>query len=403
MSVAEKARFYLERSVPQLREWEEKEIFTKDEIRTIVQKRSDFEHRILAPRSKPDDFSAYAKWEHSLETLRAKRCKRMKIGHVVSQHTSQARVLAIYERAVNRHPGRKDLWLEYLAYTADVKATKRWRRTMAAALRMMPTDADLWVFAGRRSASNGDMGGARGYFMRGCRFCTTEGTLWIEYARCEMEWLAKMEAKKGGAGKKKAEQENPLAGEKMDDDDEIKFHDEEEDDDEHDGDDALRLPVPAKDKAALNEEDSRALKNNPALDGAIPMAIFDISRKQPFFGPETAERFFDMFAAFASKVSSAAKIVAHVVDAMREQDAAHPATWNCHIRLPLVGVSPDTPQFPLGLREVLSRLGRGLDETSDGEALRSKSLVWIELILLVNDLDEGIRAVLEHTKGKLQS
>ncbi|KAK6213209.1 U3 snoRNP protein [Colletotrichum tabaci] len=403
MSVAEKARFYLERSVPQLREWEEKEIFTKDEIRTIVQKRSDFEHRILAPRSKPDDFSAYAKWEHSLETLRAKRCKRMKIGHVVSQHTSQARVLAIYERAVSRHPGRKDLWLEYLAYTADVKATKRWRRTMAAALRMMPTDADLWVFAGRRSASNGDMGGARGYFMRGCRFCTTEGTLWIEYARCEMEWLAKMEAKKGGAGKKKAEQENPLAGEKMDDDDEIKFHDQDDDDDEQDEDDALRLPVPAKDKAALNEEDSRALKNNPALDGAIPTAIFDISRKQPFFSSETAERFFDMFAAFASKVSSAAKIVAHVVDAMREQDAAHPAAWNCHIRLPLVGVSPDTPQFPLGLREVLSRLGRGLDETSDGEALRSKSLVWIELILLVKDLDEGIRAVLEHTKDKLQS
>lgn len=27
--VAEKARFYLERSVPQLREWEEKEIFSK--------------------------------------------------------------------------------------------------------------------------------------------------------------------------------------------------------------------------------------------------------------------------------------------------------------------------------------------------------------------------------------
>lgn len=27
--VAEKARFFLERSVPQLREWEEKEIFSK--------------------------------------------------------------------------------------------------------------------------------------------------------------------------------------------------------------------------------------------------------------------------------------------------------------------------------------------------------------------------------------
>ncbi|WYZ43169.1 hypothetical protein EsH8_VI_000868 [Colletotrichum jinshuiense] len=397
MAVAEKARFYLERSVPQLREWEEKEIFTKDEIRTIVQKRSDFEHRILAPRSNPDDFSAYAKWEQSLETLRAKRCKRMKIGHVTSQHASQARVLAIYERAVSRHPGKKDLWLEYLAYTADVKATKRWRRTMASALRMMPTDVDLWVFAGRRSATNGDMGGARGYFMRGCRFCTTEGTLWIEYARCEMEWLAKMEAKKGG--NKKAEQENPLAGEKMDDDDEIQFFDNDEDEDEED---SLRLPAAGKEKKVIDDQDSKTLKNNPALDGAIPIAIFDISRKQPFFNPEAAERFFDMFASF-TKVSSQTKITQHVVDAMQEQDAAHPATWNCYIRLPLVGVSPDTPEFPLGLRDVLGRLGQGLDKTSDKATLQKKSLVWIELILLVKDLDEGIRTVLEHTKSKLQS
>lgn len=33
--VAEKARFYLERSVPQLREWEEKELFTKVRLATL--------------------------------------------------------------------------------------------------------------------------------------------------------------------------------------------------------------------------------------------------------------------------------------------------------------------------------------------------------------------------------
>ncbi|TDZ29251.1 U3 small nucleolar RNA-associated protein 6 [Colletotrichum trifolii] len=378
MAVAEKARFYLERS---------------DEIRTIVQKRSDFEHRILAPRSNPDDFSAYANWEQSLETLRQKRCKRMKIGHVTSQYTSQARVMAIYDRAVNRHPGKKSLWLEYLAYTADVKASKRWRRTMASALRMMPTDAQLWIFAGRRAASNGDMGGARGYFMRGCRFCTSEGTLWIEYARCEMEWLAKMEAKKGSGKKKDA---NPLAGEKMDDDDEIRFPNDDEDEDE---DDELRLPSAGG--KVLDSQDTATLKNNPAMDGAIPMAIFDISRKQSFFSPEIAEKFFDMFATF-NKVSIQSKILQHVVDALRELDANHPATWNCHVRLPLIGVSLDTPEFPLGLRDVLSRLGKGLDETSDKEVLRQKSLVWIGLILTVSDLDEGIKAVLEHTKSKLE-
>ncbi|KAF9871289.1 hypothetical protein CkaCkLH20_11210 [Colletotrichum karsti] len=381
MAVAEKARFYLERS---------------DEIRTIVQKRSDFEHRILAPRSNPDDFSSYAKWEKSLDALRQKRCKRMKIGHVTSQHASQGRVLAIYERAISRHPGRKDLWLEYLGYTEEVKASKRWRRVMAAALRMMPTDAEMWIHAGRRSAKNGDMGGARGYFMRGCRFCTTEGTLWIEYARCEMDWLARMEAKKGSGKKKDA---NPLAGEKMEDDDEIRF----DDDEDEDGEEGFKLPTPgAEKKKALDDKDATALKNNPAMDGAIPMAIFDISRKQPFFNPEVAERFFDMFATF-TKVSSHGKIIQHVVDVMQEMDAAHPATWNCYVRLPLVGVSSDTAAFALGLREVLSRLGKGLDETSDKETLQKKSLVWIELVLLFKNLDEGIKAVLEHTKGKLQS
>ncbi len=92
--VAEKARFYLERAVPQLREFEEKEIFTrvsscslsrfldpssdphgrfrddadqpKDEIRTLVSKRTNFEHTVLAPRSNPEDFLAYVQWEQSL-------------------------------------------------------------------------------------------------------------------------------------------------------------------------------------------------------------------------------------------------------------------------------------------------------------------------------------------------
>ncbi|KFX96786.1 hypothetical protein V490_03140 [Pseudogymnoascus sp. VKM F-3557] len=45
---SDKVRFYMEQAVPQLREFEEKKIFTKDEIRSLVKKRSDFEHLLLA-------------------------------------------------------------------------------------------------------------------------------------------------------------------------------------------------------------------------------------------------------------------------------------------------------------------------------------------------------------------
>ncbi|OAA56062.1 rRNA processing protein Utp6 [Cordyceps fumosorosea ARSEF 2679] len=335
--VAEKARFYLERSVPQLREWEEREIFSKDEIRTIVQKRNQHEHKVLAPGNTPHDWSAYARWEQSLEALRSKRCQRLRVRHLSSSHAGQGRVLAIYERAVARHPGHSALWREYLAYTAG-----------------------LWAAAGRRAAHVGDMPAARAYFMRGCRFCTADDRLWIEYARCEMEWLARMEDKKG-KGKGATER-------RTDDDEELRIDDSDAEDEDEDG---VILPEPTRAQAKVIDDDAAqrlAAKGNPALDGAIPVAIFDVARKQAFFAPAVAERFFLMLGPFRSRA---------------------PAS---HAR---------TAEFPRGLRESLSRLASQLAATTDRAALVRRTEAWIDECLAVEGLDEAIRTVLEHTRSSL--
>ncbi|KAF3360748.1 hypothetical protein VDGD_09952 [Verticillium dahliae] len=395
--VAEKARFYLERSVPQLREWEAKEIFTKEEIRNIVQRRSDFEHRALAPGVQPTDFTNYVAWEISLDALRVKRCERLKIRHVASQHATQARVLAIYERAVTKRPASKELWLDYLTYTERIRATKRWRRTMTRALRLMPRDAELWVLAGRRAAKNGDMGTARGYFMRGCRFCTVDGGLWVEYARCEMEWLAKMERNRKDS--KKGGRVGPLAGEQVAEGDAIMFNVGDEDlDDEDEG--AAILPEPEAKEPVFDDKTASTLERNPAMDGAIPMAIFNIARKQQFYNDATAELFFNLFAVF-TKVSAQSVLIQHVLAAMQEDHQTAASTWSCYTRFPLVGINPYTADFPRGLREALSRLKVGLEATSESTLMKAKTTAWIEPILGLEDLDEGIRVVLEHTKAKL--
>ncbi|KAG7134802.1 U3 small nucleolar RNA-associated protein 6 like [Verticillium longisporum] len=395
--VADKARFYLERSVPQLREWEAKEIFTKEEIRNIVQRRSDFEHRALAPGVQPTDFTNYVAWEISLDALRVKRCERLKIRHVASQHATQARVLAIYERAVTKRPASKELWLDYLTYTERIRATKRWRRTMTRALRLMPRDAELWVLAGRRAAKNGDMGTARGYFMRGCRFCTVDGGLWIEYARCEMEWLAKMERNRKDS--KRGGKVGPLAGEQVAEGDAIMFNVGDEDlDDEDEG--AAIMPEPEAEEPVFDDKTASTLERNPAMDGAIPMAIFNIARKQPFYNDATAELFFNLFAVF-TKVSAQSVLIQHVLAAMQEDHQTAASTWSCYTRFPLVGINPYTADFPRGLREALSRLKVGLEATSESTLMKAKTTAWIEPILGLEDLDEGIRVVLEHTKAKL--
>ncbi|KAG6232375.1 hypothetical protein E4U26_005259 [Claviceps purpurea] len=393
--VAGKARFYLERSVPQLREWEEKEIFTKDEIRTIVQKRNEHEHRVLCPGNSPSEWSAYAKWEQSLEALRSKRCKRLKIQHLNSAHAGQARVMSIYDRSVNKHPGSSELWREYLNYTASVKAAKRWRKTMTGALRMMPHDADLWIMAGRRSARNGDMASARGFFMRGCRFCNKDCRLWVEYAKSEMEWLVKVDKRKEVKGV------DALRPDRVEDDDELRIVGSDDDDEEEDVD-GSSLPEPSKVQAkVIDKRAAEQLKSNPAMDGAIPMAIFDISRKQAFFTPEVAETFFFLFTSFKT-LSVEPKISQHVLDVLNEQFPEHPATCNCFIRQPILGVNPNTADFPRGLREVLVRLGDKLDTTTDKVALGKKTAAWIDGYLALGDLDEGIREVLKYIKGKLE-
>lgn len=295
--------------------------------------------------------------------------------------------------------------MTYLDFAAKVKATKRWRKIIARALRMHPAVPALWVIAGQRASKDGDMDGARGYFMRGCRFCTSGVEVWAEYARCEMQWLAKLEARK-------AKGKTPVAGpqpakisEAADDDGVIQFDD---DSDEEREDGELMLPDPDaqfKDKRKVfSDEAVQKLesKNNPALDGAIPKAIFDVARKQPFFNAPSAEGFFNVFATF-THVRCQAKVVQHVLDSMMEAYPDHAATCSCYIRQPLIGADYHTAEFPKALREALARLKSTLETTQDKKALASRTLTWINALLALEDLDAGIRTVLEHQKGRLEA
>ncbi|PHH75927.1 hypothetical protein CDD82_4218 [Ophiocordyceps australis] len=388
--VADKARFYLERSVPQLREWEDKEIFNKGEIRTIVQKRNQHEIKVLSPGNQASEWSTYAKWEQSLESLKSKRCQRLKIRNVQSAHSSQARVLAIYQRAVNRHPASGNLWREYLAYAASINAAKRWRRTMTSALRMMPTDPELWIMAGRRSLGNGDMASSRTFFMRGCRFCAKDSRVWIEYARCEMEWLEKVDKRK------KHQAKHPLRPDREEDGDQLPMDDSGSSDEDEVHSQGLAEPWQAQ-VDVVEKQISEQLESNPAMDGAIVMAIFDISRKQFFFNAEVAELFFIMFASFR-QVSVQPKICQHVLGTMDDLYPNDACTWNCRIQEPILGIDPRTAEFPRNLREVLVRLEAGLTSTTDKTKLQDKTVAWINGYLGLSELDEGISTALQQVK-----
>jgi U3 small nucleolar RNA-associated protein 6 len=255
---------------------------------------------------------------------------------------------------------------------------------------MRPLDAELWVMAARRAAESGDMSRARTFFMRGCGFCNTEERVWVEYVRCEMEWLAKMESKRKG---KKGVEVVPETR----DEDEIRLDEESE---EEDGE-GEKIPGGAGEQVEVFTQGAAKTLKNPALDGAIPMALFDISTKQPFFRPSTAESFLNVISGFRN-VSVQPKIFQHILDAMRSNFPEHPATCYCYIVEPVAGTSTLTPEFPRGLRVVLTRLDESLERTTDRMALSSKVVRWIDGILETDGLDDDLKTVLEYTKGRLE-
>jgi hypothetical protein len=74
----EKVHFQLESTLPELRDLEEKGLFTKQELRQITLKRTKYESALVKRAGKPEDYLDYAKYEIGLEKLRRLRWKRLR-------------------------------------------------------------------------------------------------------------------------------------------------------------------------------------------------------------------------------------------------------------------------------------------------------------------------------------
>ncbi|KAF2139539.1 uncharacterized protein K452DRAFT_328002 [Aplosporella prunicola CBS 121167] len=352
---SDKARFYLEQSVPELRELERKQLFTRDEITAIAKKRSEFEHVLNARGSHPSDYARYVTYEMNVEALRKKRSKR--VGVKAGGHSGQRRIFFILERATRKFHGDVGLWMLYIEFARKEKARKKLQEVLTGALRMHPTKPELWIYAARWAVDDeADMTMARSYMQRGLRFCQKSRLLWLEYAKLEMIYVAKIAARRSILGldqepQAKAQQETP-AGDDM-------------------AADMIALPaITAEDinpslsteSASAGDTDDVALQNlaaTPVLTGAIPRAVFDAAMAEFAHDAALGEQFFDLFAAFTLAPCTPALLL-HVVSALLSAAPDAVPTLACHFRQPVFGVSVSSPAFPRALGESLARVKAAL-------------------------------------------
>ncbi|KAI9878672.1 MAG: U3 snoRNP protein [Pleopsidium flavum] len=399
---SDKARFYLEQSVPELQEYERKNIFTKvpflhtssgtyltttkEEITSIAKKRSDFEHKINARGSQPSDYARYAGFEMNLESLRRKRVKRL--GVKITGHAGKRRIFFVLDRATRKFHGDIALWMQYIEYARKEKANKKLSQILTSVLRLHPTKPELWIYAARYAVdAQADMTEARSYMQRGLRFCKTSKALWLEYAKLEMIYIAKIAARRRilGLDEDQTRRSRVTPAESPDAD-------------------MLTLPtVTAEDiNPHLQPDDSvdqaalQTLDSTPALTGAIPLAIFDAAMKQFPSDGALGERFFDMFAEFAG-VPCLARVLEHVVNSLLAASPTSPEALSCFIRQPVIAIDATAAAFPSALGISLKRLKSSMQLSEPKWKLSDRVVNWLLLLQGIKEHDPGVRKVLSVT------
>lgn len=353
----------------------------QDEIVAITKRRSDFEHRINASGCTVTDFTRYASYEMNLEALRKARAKRLNIR--ARMHYGHRRILFVLDRATRKFPGDVGLWMQYIEYAKKEKATNVLVRVLTAVLKLHPTKPELWIYAANYAMiENSDMTEARSHMQRGLRFNKQSKHLWLEYAKLEMTFVAKVIARRRLLGIDGAPTEKRI-GESAGDDDSM-----------------MSLPtVTAEDldpKIKTDRSlDAMALENietNPALNGAIPLAVFDTAMKEFSRDLSFASSFFDLLQSFP-QLPCCSKLLEHVAQhVLAAAPTSAEALWiGC--KLCITGVEPSNEDFPSKLGTLLPTMSEAVEKADDRAHLYTLFVEYMATLYVMPELDVALKKV----------
>ena len=377
-AASDKARFFLEQSVPELKEYERKRIFSAPEISSIARQRSDFEHKINARGSTPSDFARYAEFEINVEALRKKRVKRL--GIKATNHTGQRRIFFVFDRGTKKHPGDIGLWLQAIEFAKKQKAHKKLTQIFTSVLRLHPTRPELWIYAAQFAMDElGDMTEARSYMQRGLRFCKSKKTMWIQYARLEMSYIAKIHARRQILG---------IEEQRDDRSTQIQAGSKEEAEVALLAVQDMNTSPEGKPEAA---ELSR-LESVSAQSGAIPMAIFDGALSQFNNPSDVGQSFLEMLSDY-SDLPATGRVLQHMSEVLRAKGCEDWVVDACEVQLPVIGVPLSSVEYPTAFREVLRRLREARAKRSSRDGLDNWAKQWLQRLLDEEELDPALQTV----------
>lgn len=186
----------LEGMVPALNDLEQKCVFSREEIRKILDKRRMFEYNLLG-NPELHAYLSYIQYENALEQCRRERKRNLNIRkRTLSDYAGIKHIISIFERAVSRKfKGDLRLWWQYLDFCLESGSVKQLQSVLIKVLRFHPTEERLWIFSADREMKLGHIKAARNTLLRGLRFIPKSLRLWQQLLKLECLLVAHIQKK----------------------------------------------------------------------------------------------------------------------------------------------------------------------------------------------------------------
>lgn len=202
--MADSVRRVLEQMVPELEELERRGYFSRTEIKSIIQKRQDFEYDLQRRAALKSDFIRSIEYEKSLERLRVLRKKERNIvaedrgsSKSSSEYSIVRRTHRLYERMVRKFKGDLSLWNDWIQFCSASKSARYMSKALTRAMQLHPTCAAIWTYAAAwEFEHNHNATVARSLMQQGLRMCKNDPALWVEYFRMELLYAARLGARR---------------------------------------------------------------------------------------------------------------------------------------------------------------------------------------------------------------
>jgi len=322
----------------------------------------------------------------------------------ISDYAGPKRIRNIFQRATTRF---RDIgiWLQYIDYSKSQRSPKLTSKLfgesfavlgntlISRALQTFPNSAELWIMAAHYEYENNlNISGARNLLLRSIRLNPEKQELWFKLAELECVNILKITERRRILGL------DTTADNVVEDTSELEGNE-------------IQLPTITEEE--LQKTDGPQLDPlltspltdaaiNPALNGAVPLAVYSSAIASRPDDISLSAGFYDVFLPFCLTLSFIDSALNTVKSHMEEKFSRRGLTLSIQIRDHARGIHITSKNFPSALREMM-KMADGIPSLPLRERKEccATLMTYLDGLSAMDGLDVNLKQVVKVFKGRV--